>query len=243
MEFVSMTDELGNPIPAEYGERQVPGVPPGAEKKILPKTRIITNSLRKVESDDLRVKIRVPPNYLNILSSVHGNGLSSINGVIFPYTPSISFNLKSDYNSVTPVHSNFAINAYKSSSISSISIMGKFTVENSDDAGFYLATTHLLKALTRMRYGLDSDRGSPPPVCRLDAYGEYMLKDIPVALTNFKIDLPDSVDYFSTAYNNRSVMVPTISTISVECLPMYSRNEMQGFSVDGYLKGQFKGII
>jgi hypothetical protein len=243
MEYFSMTDELGNPLPLEYGERQVPGVPLGAEKKILPKTRIITNSLRRVESEDLRVKIRVPSSYLNTLSSLHGDGLSNINGIIFPYTPTFSVDLKADYSSTTPVHSNFSINFYKSSSISSITINGKFTVENSNDAAFYLSTTHLLKALTRMRFGLDADRGSPPPICRLDAYGEYMFKDVPVAITNFKIDLPDSVDYFSTAYNNRSVMVPTISTLSLTCLPMYSRNEMQQFSVDGYLKGQYKGII
>lgn len=232
-----------------YGERSVPGVSPGAE---IPKKPEIKTTIRTAVGDkggkDLRVKIRVPTSYLvTELTSGPNKGLGdeNIGGIIFPYTPTINFDLKSDYTSVNPLHSNFSINFYKSSSITSINLSGKFTVENDKDAGFYMATVHLLRSLTRMRFGLDWDKGAPPPVCRLDAYGKMMLKNVPVVITNFKIDLPDSVDYYTTGSKEEQISVPTISTISITCLPMYSRKEMQEFSVFGYLTGKYKdeGII
>jgi hypothetical protein len=49
--------------------------------------------------------------------------------------------------------------------------------------------------------------------------------------------MPDNVDYFTlpATSNYGATSVPTVSTIAITCLPMYSRNEMQRFSVTGYL--------
>lgn len=220
-------------------------VPPGAQPKTRPEP-IIKIGLE--DKEDLRVKIRVPAGYLNDITTGPKNGLGvgNIGGVIFPYTPTISFDMKADYTSSNPVHSNFSINFYKSSSISAINIAGKFTVENDSDAGFYIATVHLLRSLTRMRFGQDWNKGAPPPICRLDAYGKMMLKNVPVAITMFKTELPDNVDYYTIDYLNQGqISVPTSSIINVSCLPMYSRAEMQQFSVTSYLEGGFKdkGII
>jgi hypothetical protein len=69
-----------------------------------------------------------------------------------------------------------------------------------------------------------------------------MLKNVPVAITSFRVELPDAVDYFvydSKYYGKASV--PVMSTIAVTCLPMYSRSEMQEFSVTGYLSGALAG--
>ncbi len=185
---------------------------------------------------DMRVKIRVPSNYLVGKTARLGN----LNGVIFPYTPSISYEYKADYSASNPLHSNFPINFYQRSSISSISINGKFTVETPGDAEMYIATVHLLRSLTKMKSGGsttgDPDSGSPPPVCRLDAYGEDMMTNVPVAITSVRIELPDSVDYFTHQDAEGGMnSVPVVSTIAVTCLPMFSRREMQQFNVAGYL--------
>lgn len=93
-----------------------------------------------------------------------------------------------------------------------------------------------------MRFGKDQNRGAPPPVCRLYAYGQMMLENVPIAITSFGVELPDNVDYFT--FKNADVglaSVPTISTIAITCITMYSRNEMQKFSVSGYLNNAFKG--
>jgi len=220
-------------------------------------------------NNDMRVKIRVPSRYFTddqqmsngnpeamggysnitnqITASANGT-LQRLGGIIFPYTPTITMDFKADYGSVSPQHSNFALYFYKNSSVTPISISGKFTVQNEEDASVYLATVHLLRALTKMStvssitgYS-DLSAGSPPPVCRLDAYGDFMLANVPVVINSFRMELPDSVDYFTIGKDSRSTYakpygqasVPTVSTIAVTCIPIYSRAEMQKFSVTGW---------
>lgn len=227
---------------AALGERTVPGVNPGAEPNVDPRPVInFTDTNGNTAAKDLRVRILVPPKYITNLTAGPNGAIGKIGGVLFPYTPSISFEAKADYASQQPTHSNFPINFYQKSSIGSITVSGRFSVETEDDALMYLSTMHLLKSLTKMRFGTDADAGAPPPVCRLYAYGEMMLEAVPVAITNYRIELPDSVDYF--AYSDpllkTTTSVPTMSTIAVTCLPMYSRNEMQKFSVTDYNEGLF----
>lgn len=220
-------------------------------------------------NNDMRVKIRVPPRYftnymlesggvnatggfsnvVNQLTASANGTLQRLGGIIFPYTPSITMDHKADYASVNPQHSNYALYFYKNSSVSPINISGKFTVQNEEDASVYLATVHLLRALTKMStvssiIGLsDVDPGSPPPVCRLDAYGDFMLANVPVVISSFRLELPDSVDYFTVGKDSRSTYatpygqasVPTASTLSITVIPIYSRAEMQQLSVKGWI--------
>jgi hypothetical protein len=189
---------------------------------------------------DLRVKIEVPSSYLqSYTQGWHGN-LRKIRGIVFPYTPQISVEHKADYNSSTPLHSNYAINFYKSSMVSDITIQGIFTVQNMADAVTYLSTVHLLRALTKGRFGgSDPLRGNPPPICRLHAYGQFMLDSVPVAVTSFKQDLQTDVDYF---YMNDPTMgeasVPTKSTININLKPMFSRQEMLDANVPDWLSNR-----
>lgn len=233
------------------------GVKPGAEPPKPPvPAKVETQPMQSTasqpqDSKDMRVRIRVPTDYITKLTQ--GSGWeefspSNFGGIIFPYTPQITLEHKAEYTQQQPLHTNYAINFYKNSQISDITVSGKWTVQNDRDAMTYLSAVRLLAALTKMRFGGkggDPDSGAPPPVCRLDAYGEFMLKDIPVAITSFKHDLPDDVDFYSlkTRTNFGSAMVPTRSTISVTCRPMYSRSEMQKISVTGYLAGQRGGYL
>jgi hypothetical protein len=136
------------------------------------------------------------------------------------------------------MHSNFQQNFYQRSSVGSITVTGKWTVQNDTEAEIYLSTIHLLRALTKMQTGYDPKPGSPPPVCRLFAYGDYMLNNVPVAVTSFRSDLPETVDYYSLSSGTfKGTAVPIVSTIAVNLLPMYSRAEQQQYSVTGWLAG------
>jgi hypothetical protein len=239
--FIKLPDPIDEV--ADFGKRIVPGVAFGATPPPPPKVEINMvdingNKLGK----DLRARIMVPSNYLTeYTTGLAGElGVRNLHGIVFPYTPTIGVEYKADYASQQPLHSNFPINFYQKSTVGSISISGKFSVENAKDAAVYIATVHLLKALTRMRSGGkngDHDSGSPPPVCRLFAHGTWMFNNVPVAITSFRVELPDSVDYFTMKDTNQYDMtsVPTMSTIAVTLLPMYSRNEMLNFNVTDYI--------
>lgn len=231
------------------GERTVPGVPVGAEKQSLPDAKVsVVDRLGNKMGRDLRVRINVPPKYLTGITAP----LTKFNGILFPFTPSINYEIKADYGSVNPTHSNFAVHFYQRSSVSAINITGKFAVQNENDARLYVATIYLLRSISRMRSGGsktgDIDSGAPPPVCRLNGYGDAMFNNVPVVLQSYRIDLTDNVDYFTVNTNDQGefgtfdiTSVPTLSSIVLTVLPIYSREEMQKFNVTQYLAGGFKG--
>lgn len=221
--------------------RVLSGKPPaGALKKVQETLNVnVKTTTGTTPAVDTRVKIKVPKDYITGFTEggdrveLRRNG-----GIVFPYTPSISYEHKADFSPLAPVHSNQPIYFYQRSSVTPITIQGKFTVQNESEAEVYISTIHLLRALTKMRTGTEDGAGSPPPVCRLYAYGLFSLDNVPISISNVRIELPDSVDYFSTGKLNQTfetTAVPTISTISVTCMPMYSRSEMQQYTVSNWL--------
>jgi hypothetical protein len=192
---------------------------------------------------DLRVLIRTPASYLTGPAAGPANKLKEFGGILFPYTPAVRIENQASYGSVSPTHSNYAQYFYRGSSVSPIEITGKFTVQNETEAAIWLGVVHLLRSLTKMRWGKDSNAGSPPPVCRLEGYGDYVFRNVPVALQSFSIELPDSVDYMSVRNNQtyKTSLVPILSSISVILVPVYSRQEIRDFSVSSWLSGNLKG--
>jgi hypothetical protein len=72
-----------------------------------------------------------------------------------------------------------------------------------------------------------------------------MLDNVPVAISSFKVEFPDNVDYFTLGKDGGMprhyydlTAVPMKTTITVTCIPMYSRNEMQSFSVTSWLNNK-----
>lgn len=202
------------------------------------------------EAKDLRVKLRVPNEYLKGPSAGPANILSKNGGILFPYTPTISMENQAQYASQSPLHSNYAQYFYKNSAVSPINLTAKFTVQNEFEGAVLLGVIHLLRALTKMKWGNDPDAGSPPPVCRFDAYGDYMLYNVPVAIASWRHELPDSVDYIAvgrpgspTTYGR--TMVPVMSTINITMNVMYSRREMLEYNVKDWLSGglRYRGYL
>lgn len=224
------------------------GLPPGAQPKQPPPPEVITRDIFGNNlGEDMRTILRVPPKYISLLTEGGLNKeLAELGGIVWPYTPQIQYELKADYSTVTPTHSNFPIHFYQKSSVGNITITGKYTVQNIEEAKVYISTKFLIQALIKMRYGGltgDPDSGSPPPICRLDAYGDMMLRNVPVAVTQSRIELPDNVDYFTFPGNGiyGPTAVPVISSINVVCIPIYSRGEMQDFSVTKFLDYAYQG--
>ena len=219
----------------------------GKAEKYAPKTAPPYEGAQFFGPKDFRAIIKVPTSYSFSQSVTNGLDMLSSRGVLFPYTPTISQEMSASYNTLNPTHSNYALHFYKNSSAGPITVTGKFTVQNTDDAIFWVATTHLLRSLTKMRFGDDPGAGAPPPVCRFSAYGPYQYQNVPVVIQSFKVDLPDNVDYYVTPTLELSdrtgfsdipqgTSVPISSSITVVLLPMYSRRELLGQKqVDDYL--------
>jgi hypothetical protein len=222
----------------------------GKSTSSLPKVNFYDRTGSELKSDH-RVRIQVPPNYVvgkltsGGTSSIPPKVLTSLKGIVFPYTPQINIEHKADYSPLQVTHSNFSQHFYRHSSVGTITITGQFSVQNDSDAEIYLSTVHLLRALTKMLVNGEPNSGSPPPVCRLFAYGSYMIENVPVAVTSFRTDLPEKVDYFAISSKNPTfesdTMVPTLSSITVSMIPMYSRKEQQQFKVADWLNGGLKG--
>jgi hypothetical protein len=195
---------------------------------------------------DLRTVLRVPSSYLTGLAAGPQSILKNFGGILFPYTPSISYDNQATYTAISPTHSNYTQFFFKNSNVGPITVTGKFTVQNESEAEIWLSVQHLLRSLTKMRFGTDANAGAPPPVCRLDAYGDMMLSNVPVVVASFKIEYPDSVDYIAVKKGQyASSLVPTISTLSLTLNLMYSRKEIRDFSVDQWLSGKLsnKGYL
>jgi len=203
---------------------------------------------------DNRARLVVPFSYIAHIKQ--GLGIDDAfplienTGIVFPYTPAISFERTAAWSPQSVIHSNYNFYSYKNSAVSGIRLSAKFTVQNDMDVGIYLSTVLLLNALTKMPAGTDTNAGSPPPVCRLFAYGGYMLDNVPVVVAGMQTEWPEGIDYYQT---NRmldgslgtfdifqgSNMVPTLSTITLNLIPVYSRYEQMNFNVTDMMKGTF----
>ena len=198
------------------------------------------------EAKDLRVKLRVPPDYLVGPAAGPASIIQKNGGILFPYTPTISVDNQANYALQNPLHSNYPLYFYKNSSVGPIQVTAKFTVQNEFEGAVLLGVIHLLRSLVKMKFGDDHDAGSPPPVCRFDAYGDYMMNNVPVSIASWRHELPDGVDYIAvgrqgspTTYGHS--MVPVMSSISLTLNVMYSRREMLAHNVSSWNTGGLSG--
>jgi hypothetical protein len=79
---------------------------------------------------DLRVKLRVPNEYLRGPSAGPSNIIQKNGGILFPYTPTIAVDNQAQYAQQSPLHSIYPLYFYKNSTITPITITAKFTVQN-----------------------------------------------------------------------------------------------------------------
>ena len=228
-------------------------IPPGAETiKRDAAVATIAPSLRN-QGDDWRVKISVPDLATFRTSSLLSPLIETGNNVVFPIVPTISIQHLASYEAIAPVHTNYSYPQFVNSQINEIAITGEFPVQNEEDGRYWLAATHFFRSATKMFYGDSSNKGAPPPLCKLHGYGDYVFNNVPVVITSYATDLPNNVDYIrvpiftnvSGQYEQRYQMVPTNSTIAITVRPAYSRGKLASFSLDKFINGDLadKGFI
>jgi hypothetical protein len=190
--------------------------------------------------NDWRVRITCQ---WNIFNSPLFKLLENTGGVVWPYTPNVTVSTKAEYNAISPTHSNYAYQAYKSSVIDDITISGEFTCETETDAAYWIAATTFFKTATKMFFGQGDNAGNPPIVCNLTGYGSSIFDKVPVIVKTFSVDLKEDVNYIKCNTFGTNTWVPVVSTISVTVTPVYNRSRMRKFSLQDYSRGKTSGGV
>jgi len=121
--------------------------------------------------------------------------LQATDGIIFPYTPEIQILYQAEYNNYHPTHSNYQHYFYKGSKVGEVVLTAMFTAQDTQEANYLLAVIHFLKSASKMFYGQDEKRGSPPPLLFLTGLGDYQFNEAPCVISQFNYVLPSDVDY------------------------------------------------
>lgn len=198
--------------------------------------------------------------------------LKATNGVVFPYTPQIQVNHQAMYNPQRFAHSNYTHMAYEGSEVQNIQISGEFTAQNTNEADYVLACIYFFRAATKMFFGQGEKIGNPPPMVFLNGYGTHYFPNVPCVITRFTHTMPPDVDYIETKTTSTpsrretytvmangqetqidrklqgsttSTRIPTISTISVDLQPVYSKFNLTKFDLEQFAAGKLvdKGFI
>ena len=208
---------------------------------------IITTTFR---DNDTRVRLSLSPDSGPILYKSLSNRLleplSDTNGVLFPYTPTISISHTASYTGMHPTHSNYVQHSYNASSVDAISIDGYFTANNADEARYVFAVLHFLRSAYKMFFGTDANRGTPPPVLRLSGYGPFNYNSVPVVLTNFTEIMSADRDYIEVPLASApdaatKTMIPTYMNMTMTLSPIYTKEQLSNFGLESFARGDLIG--
>jgi hypothetical protein len=148
-------------------------------------------------TDDWRVRIGIPNNFF--AKSPVLAPLMNSNGLVFPYTPTISINSSAGYDDIALTHQNYQFLAYQNSRVNDFQISGSFYCETADQAQYWIAVVHFLRSATKMYTGDSGEfSGSPPPILTLNGYGDFVFKNVPVVVKSFSVELPADTNYIGT---------------------------------------------
>jgi hypothetical protein len=170
--------------------------------------------------------------------------LLNTGGLLFPYTPTITVSQEVDYANMQMVHSNMDYYSYSRTPNTTISLAGKFTVQNQKEGLYALAAIHFLKTMSKMYFG-EKDAGNnlaglPPPILLLKGYGKYMFNNIRVILKSHNYTFEESAQ--TVAVNTISggiVRLPALFTLSCSLVSQPTTKMMRkDFSLDSFRSGE-----
>jgi hypothetical protein len=188
----------------------------------------------------------------NILAPLHATG-----GMMFPYTPSVGIAGDTDWTPHALTHTNYDIYSYQRTPSATITLSGKFTVQNQREGEYALACIHFLRTMGKMYYGeldsadygngtaakdatsVSSNAGLPPPVLRLRGYGLYMFQDLKCVLKGYSFNFEENMDLVTIQSSAGSdIMLPPMFTINVTLLLQQNPTRLRKeFKLDDFRTG------
>lgn len=266
--------KVGNVLDPSNARLSIAGLAKGGRKKSAkPVQTRVGFSIGNPEGDvvpieqDWRVRIGVAPTS-DIFYTYSNAGimapLKNTQGVVFPYTPSITISHSATYGQTKTTHSNYPAYFYEGSEVQAIQLSGDFTVQSVDEGQYLLACIYFFRAATKMFYGSGQLAGNPPPIVFLSGYGDHLLPNVPCVITSFQqvmsqevdyIEIPSIVEDTSVQRNSgdnvpqgqtsegkgRSTRLPAVSQLQVTLQPVYSRRMTAQFDLDRFAAGELIG--
>lgn len=266
--FASTTAAINlfNPSSARLSAAKL--LPGGASSQVSQGTSpstIINSSATSAKARDWRVSVSLADPKLFGLDQAGGaiqSPLAGTGGVIFPYIPQISVQYNARYTTQQLTHSNYNNYFYEGSDVQAITITGDFTVQNIAEGQYLLAAIYFFRSATKMFYGGTSNTGNPPPLVKLNGYGQHYFPDVSCVVTQFSHTMGPEVDYLEipvpsatpapskkttpSSAGTNTVRLPTVSQISVIVQPVYSRkNTHDNFDLGKFARGELitKGFL
>lgn len=167
----------------------------------------IANQRKQINNGDWRVRLRLAPQAKYLYNAPNPGILKPLqvtDGIIFPYTPAINTSYRAQYTPYDLTHSNYRGYWYQNSYVNELNLTAIFTAQDTNDANYLLAVIHFLRSATKMFYGQDAERGSPPPLVYLSGLGDYQFREHACAISSFVYNLPADVDYIRAGSPNNS---------------------------------------
>lgn len=267
--------KVGNLLDPSNARLSIAGLLQGGRRKTekTPETRVgfaVANPKGEpIRLDkDWRVRISLPAASQMFYNSSEAGilvPLKDTNGVVFPYTPSITTSYTASYGQLKTTHSNYPAYYYEASEVQAIQISGDFTVQSVQEGQYLLACIYFFRACTKMFYGTGSKAGNPPLIVFLNGYGSELLPNVPCVVTGFQQIMSGDVDYIQipslnagsnyatnpetgeTYYRGEgpSTRLPTSCQLQVTLQPIYSRAVLADFDLEKFAAGKMldKGYL
>ena len=202
---------------------------------------------------DLRARLRAKPHikaYQLLYSDNPWLNLAEYGGMIWPYTPTITYAQDVTYESMGSVHTNQEMMAYTRTPATKLTVAGTFTSQTQLEATYNLACIHFLRLATKMSFGssVSPQPGTPPPVLFFDAHGGGMFRSLPVVITNFSVTLPNEPDYVTVpnaiaqtgkTANPKTTRVPALFEITVSLTVQHTPRALRQWSIDKFRAGGY----
>lgn len=200
---------------------------------------------------DNRARLKLKGTGYTLPFSGPASVLSSKNGIVFPYTPTIASSMTTEYSQYDIVHSNYPQQSFVRHRPGNTTVTAQFINQTVDDARYTAGVLHFLSVVMKMHFGTDdTNAGTPPPLLEFSAYGLTNFNRVPVFVSSFSTTYPDDVDYITasvstsgrqdqagTSAGTYDINLPAIMTINIELIPHFPARVQNTFDLNSFANG------
>lgn len=168
---------------------------------------------------------------------------SSVAPIVFDVMPTISESRSATYDSPQIIHHPGEILKYKSTANRTWRLETRLISRTPEEAAANLKTINIIRSWVMPYYGEGtalgtegSKLGAPPPILKLEGYGEKMIGPISCVLESYSWNFPNDVDYIRV--EGDEIPFPVILNISLDLKEALSPAEFSGFDLVAYRKGE-----